>query len=141
MIGMAHDGRFPPFLHSSAEMLYFGLSTTLISVAFIVGGLSFRRSRDTHKRLMLLATFTMLEVAIDRFIIRTLGPTVDVRLICTLIVLALAALGAIYDWKRERDVHPAWSCGAGVFIVALLLERVVPHTALWQAIAAWVLRA
>ena len=120
----------------------------LFSGFFIAAMLNAKRS-DTHRRMILLATISLLPAAISRityFIAKgsgpglrpTLGPPLPVinQLMPHLLVIGIFILaGILYDWKTRGRPHPAWLTGAAVIVTAFLLRAPFGDTALWKAFA------
>jgi hypothetical protein len=112
------------------------LTTPLFSMvafaAFVAAAIRFRRDSQTHKRLMLLATISILDAAVARLpfeFLRTSNwnylPATDVFL--------LAAI--VYDVASRRTVHQAYVWGGLVLVIEQALRIPVGETAAWQAIA------
>lgn len=112
------------------------LTTPLFSMvafaAFVAAAIRFRRDSQTHKRLMLLATISILDAAVARLpfeLLRTSNwnylPATDVFL--------LAAI--LYDVASRRTVHQAYVWGGLVLVIEQALRIPVGETAAWQAIA------
>jgi hypothetical protein len=131
------------------------VSTSMIALfgAFVFAAIVYVKRPEVHKRLMLLATITMIPPAIARLFFAVnvgigpglrpgLGPprTVESVLISGLVADALILAGAIYDLRTRGRVHPAYVIG-GVIIVALqVLRTPVSTTHTWYAIADFLAR-
>jgi len=90
-----------------------------------------KRSRpDDHKRLVLLAMFSILTPAIARWPAVHQRPPVALGL--TLLFL-LAAVG--YDLRTRRRVHPVYTWGGLVLLVSGPLRVAVAHSHPWQSSA------
>jgi hypothetical protein len=96
----------------------------------VAGALVLRARRETHRRLMLLATLAILVAAIGR--IPWLGGTGGI-IACFLVLLAAAP---VYDWFTRGRPHPVslWG-GAAVFLFALG-RFLASESSWWRAIAA-----
>jgi len=103
---------------------------------------------EWHKRLIVIATTSVLGAAMARFFIlaangmaagsrpgalpplpvsRTLGPAA---------LLDLIIVGAmIWDKRRNGKVHPAWIWGLAILVPVQLLRDPVSHTQAWLAFA------
>jgi hypothetical protein len=111
---------------ATAIAAFRGSRSTLIPLSIIgtfalfVGiGIFYRKQPETHKRLMLLATITMLSPATSRLpYIAESGLAVSFA-IQDLFVLA----GAVYDFASRRRVHPAYVWGSLLMLInqALLI--------------------
>ena len=81
---------------------------------FVLLGISYRRRPDVHKRLMLLASITILAPALARW------PGAEALVPISVIVpqLGLIAAVIVYDFVLRRRVHPATGWGAALYVVA-----------------------
>ena len=107
---------------------------TLVVFAILVGaGLAQRRQSETHKRLMLLATISLLTPAIARLrYIWGPGPLIPILGTCLFVVTCL-----IYDRLAHGRVHPAFLWG-GIFAMVTLPARfALGQTDAWLAVARW----
>lgn len=112
------------------DMLVFGL---------LVGtGLYFRNRVQIHRRLMLLATLSILAAAIARIPIGFIangGPLVFYGL-ADLFVLACV----VYDTVKNRRLHPAFALGALFVIASHPLRLMLAGTDTWMRFAIWLTR-
>lgn len=120
----------------------------LFSGFFIAAMVNTKRS-ETHRRLILLATISLLPAAMSRitYLIAKgtgpglrppLGPAPPVisQLVPHLLVVgAFILAGIIYDWKTRGRPHPTWLIGAAVITLALILRAPVGDTPIWNGIA------
>jgi len=118
------------------------LGDLFLFAMFLGAGFYFRRSTETHKRLMLVATMSLLGAAFGRIIPR-LG--VDVLIqggpfsIFGLVVLLVLIAGA-YDFATRRRVHAVYIWGALIIAASVPLRLVVGSSAAWLAFADSLLR-
>jgi hypothetical protein len=83
-------------------------------------GVVLRRRPEWHKRLMLCATILLSTPALARIIhLGPLGKAAPFVLLGAL--LALTALGALYDLLTRRAPHPAYAWGAAAMAASILL--------------------
>jgi hypothetical protein len=117
------------------------LTTPLFSMVafagFVTAAIVLRRDSQTHKRLMLLATISILDAAVARLpfeFLRTSNwnylPTTDTFL----------AAAILYDLASRRTVHRAYVWGGVLLVIEQALRIPVGETAAWQAIAHAILR-
>jgi hypothetical protein len=117
------------------------LTTPLFSMVafagFVAAAIQLRRDSQTHKRLMLLATISILDAAVARLpfeFLRTSSwnylPTTDVFL----------ASAIAYDLVTRRTVHPAYLWGGLLLVVEQALRIPIGASAAWQSIASAILR-
>jgi hypothetical protein len=100
-----------------------------------------RRQRDTHKRLMLLATIAILNAAFARWIVPggvlaflgiPFSPLILIALTATFIAPCL-----IYDRMTRGRIHPAFLWGGIVIIAADVLRLALGGTGAWLTFAGW----
>jgi hypothetical protein len=110
------------------DMIIFG---TLIFFAFRA-----RFNPAAHKRLILIATITLMEAAINRWpfaIIQRAPFMIDVFAYTFLLLLVA------YDLWSIRKVHRATMWGGLFLVVMQQLELPIGRTAVWQSFATWAL--
>lgn len=107
------------------------LFATLVMVA-----IRLRRNSGVHKRLMLIATISILPAAVAR-ILRNVGieplPHLGFALTWGLMLLACV----IYDVVTQRRLHPATLWGGLFVVLRHPLTFMLGFTDQWQAIAVW----
>ena len=117
------------------------LTTPLFSMvafaALVAAAIRFRRDPQTHKRLMLLATISILDAAVARLPFDFLKASSWNYLPTTDVFLAAAIL---YDVVSRRTVHQAYIWGGLLLVIEQALRIPIGETAAWQAIAGAILR-
>jgi hypothetical protein len=136
-IQSAATGHAPP-TRDPLQFLSVSLGGALVFAVFVATALALRRRREWHKRLMLLASLTLLTPAIGRLdtqIMQPLGlPRTWLPLFVTCGFLAWACTN---DWRQSRRVHPAYIVG-GIALLASMPARVwLGTTEMWQPFARW----
>jgi hypothetical protein len=112
------------------------LADMLMFSTFVYLGYRHRSHPAVHKRLMLFATFALLDAGFDRWSIFDPYPLWLVNLVC---FLPLIAMLVAYDWWSTRKVQRV-TLGASAFLLAVQqLRHPLGHTAAWQAFATWAL--
>jgi len=108
---------------------------TVLAFGILAGaGLYWRRRSETHKRLMLLATITILTPAIAR-VPRWFGPGGPPYTIggtCLFVVACMA-----YDRAAHGRIHPAFLWGGLFLMLSLPLRFAVGNTDTWLSVARW----
>jgi hypothetical protein len=98
-------------------------------------GLWYRRRADTHKRLMTLATISLLGAPIARL-------PFGAAMVGLLGVFAMADLFIVacivYDLMTLRRVHPATIWGGLAIVISQPLRLAISGTALWLGFARWI---
>jgi hypothetical protein len=116
--------------------LLLNLGAIAVFGTLVGGGWYFRRSPQTHKRLMLMATTgALVGPGIGRLPFASGKPPV-------IGVLALAFLlaGPLYDLVTRRRVHPAylWSGALAISSIPPVVAA-LSSTAAWHSIASWLI--
>lgn len=112
------------------------LGVIAVFAIFVVAAIVNRRHGDWHKRLMLLATLTMLTPAIARIPFEPLqaGGIVLFMAMTDLIALACAA----WDAWRHRRLHSAFAIGVAFLVASHVLMLVVAKSTWWPGVAKWI---
>jgi hypothetical protein len=104
---------------------------------------------EVHKRLMMLATLSILQAPIGRFFFLTVGggggagsrpgsgpPAPAATTIpAALVVGLLLAVAIVYDWRKHGRPHPVYLVGGAAVMIVEIGRAFVGGTAGWQAIA------
>jgi hypothetical protein len=106
----------------------------LVVFATLVGtGLFFKRRPQIHKRLLLLATITLLPAAVARLPgVGPRGPVAFFGLTDIFIVVCI-----IYDLVVRRRIHPAFIWGGLLIVLSQPLRLLLGGTDAWLAFATW----
>jgi hypothetical protein len=110
----------------------------MVVFAILIGaGLSLRSRLDTHKRLMTLATISLMSAPIARLPIGVLkaGPPAFFGLTDLFIVAML-----VYDLATRRRIHPATIWGGLLIVASQPLRLMIAGTPAWMAFAGWLTR-
>ncbi len=124
------------------------VSAIILFAGFFVAAIANIQRPEVHKRLMLLATFSLLQAAMGRifFVLATGGgpglrpglgppPPLVIGIVPSLILELLIVAGIIYDWRTRGRPHPVWLIGAAVTIAVILLRGPLAGTPAWLAFA------
>jgi hypothetical protein len=130
-------------------------STSMITLfgVFVAAAIVFVGRPEIHKRLMLLATASMLPPAIARVFFavnvgmgpglrpglgppRTVGSVLAPALIADVLILA----GVIYDMRKRGRPHAAYVIGGAIMIAVQVLREPASRTQAWLAIADFLAR-
>src|SRR5260370_9642898 len=107
-------GEFSPLAPDALSFLVVPLFDILVFATLVAAALYYRRQPQTHKRLMLVATFALLPAAVGRLplaFIQNSGRLVEFR-VNALLLLAFVA----YDTLVHRRLHAAYF-SAGVLLI------------------------
>jgi hypothetical protein len=118
------------FLVSLGDIFTFGV--------FVAAGFLWRRNREAHQRLMLLAVVAgLLSAAIPRIPDFRAHPPAMLFL-----GLSFILAGPIYDLVARRRIHPVYIWGCSLAILTLAPIRIVLSFApAWHRIAKWLIGA
>jgi hypothetical protein len=103
----------------------------------VIAAIAFRRQPAWHKRFMLCATIVVIVPGLERALpVPMMGPswfyTVD------LLVLAIAAVGPVFDLVTQRRIHPAYLYGVGAIFAGQLCVDLLLPTRLAAAVVRFV---
>jgi hypothetical protein len=136
-LGQAEEG-FAFALVPLSSILFFA-----VLVAFAIGNV---RRPEWHKRLMLVATISILDAAIARWFLVFLAPAgppgpppVIVDLQPALVTFGLLLVGGVYDWRIYKRLHPAYLISGGCYLTMKLIQLPLSETPAWHAVARGVL--
>jgi len=108
----------------------------MLVFSILVGlGFYYRRRPDVHKRLMLLATISILAAAIARLpfaFIQQVGPLAFFGLTDALVVVCV-----LYDLVTLRRIHRASALAGLLIIVSHPLRMMIGGTNAWLSFATW----
>jgi len=136
-IGSVAAGRAPAG-RNPLQFLSVPLGTTAMFVLFVASAVALRRKREWHKRLMLLATMTLLMPAMGRLDIQIMAPLGLPRAwLAFVVTFGFVAWAWIHDWRQRRRVHPAYLVGGIVLLVSMWGRRWIGMTDAWTPIAQW----
>jgi hypothetical protein len=127
--GAAPPGGPPPLV-----FLVVPLSDMVLFAGLLGAGLYYRRRMAVHKRLMLLATVSLLAAPVARLPFGFLrGNILAVFAITDVFVVALVA----YDLAMYRRIHRATAWGGFALVASQPLRLMLGGTAVWLAFAGW----
>jgi len=118
-------------------MLFFGAAFSL-AIARV-------REPEVHKRLMLLATISLLDAPIARWFLTFLAPpappgppqvppvfvTVPPAIVADLLLVAVMA----YDWRTRSRPHRVYVIGGAILLVVQVTRPLISATPQWDALA------
>jgi hypothetical protein len=130
----ASQGATPPGGPSPLTFLVVPLGDMLVFTVLVGAGLYFRGRPDVHKRLMMLATVSILAAAVARlpFGIMQAGPIAFFGLTD---VFVLACV--VYDLITLKRIHRATALAALLIIASQPLRLIIGGTQAWLHFATW----
>lgn len=119
--------------------LFIGLTDIATFMPFLAAAWLYRRRPEVHKRLIIVATCTLLIAPVHRMSWFLGGPPPPVVPVL-LIWMAPIYAGMAYDWLTRRIVHPVYLIGI-VAIVYMKFWRIpIYQSKAWGAFTDWVTR-
>ena len=88
----------------------------LVFAGLVMAGVLYRRRREIHKRLMLIAMISLLPPAYGRLIANVTHDNVELLVLGMMYASALSCL--LVDAWRHRRVHPAFAIGCALVIAS-----------------------
>ena len=136
-LDLARHGGAPPGINPLA-FLAIPLGDMAVFSLLIATALYFRRKKEAHKRLMLLAYTAILAAAVARFPgVLSLAPSG----FWSLTFLPILALCITYDLMTRRRVHPAYLYGGGALLILSVPARLmISSTPTWHRLAEMLVR-
>jgi hypothetical protein len=125
----------PPGSPSALVFLTIPLGDMLIFGIMVGAAFYFRRRPEVHKRLMLLATISILPAAVARLpfaFIQQVGPLAFFGLSDLFIVPLL-----LYDFFTRGRPHRATILGASLLVISHPLRLLIGNTHAWLVFATW----
>jgi len=98
----------------------------------VASALYYRRRPDTHKRLMLLATISIVDAAVARWPLALVAASAWAYYALTDLFIVAAI---IYDLASRRRVSGAYMWGGLLVVSAQLMRELVGPTSVWHAFA------
>ncbi len=110
------------------------LMEMVLFLGFVVAGVLCRRNKEWHKRLILLATISVLGPAWFRF--RHFLPGVPNPLVTfSLLADAVLLIAVGYDLRTRRRVHPAYLWAGSGMVAVHLVELFASESRIWLGVA------
>ncbi len=110
------------------------LGALAMFAAFLAAAIWTRRRPAFHKRLMLLATISIVTPAIARLWFVGQRPVIALALTNLFVVAAI-----VHDVRRDRRVHPVYIWGGLVLLLSGPVRIAIGRTSLWHSFAGWLI--
>jgi hypothetical protein len=131
----ARTGSSPPGWDDKAFLLI-PLRSLALFMGFVIAGVLNRHRAGYHKRLMLLATMSLLLPALARIVRMTHAPFLPLGVLGGLVVLNLyVAVMIAYDLWRPGRVHPVTFWGTIIVLIAWPVRVMFGYSDAWQHVA------
>jgi hypothetical protein len=132
---VAHN-RFPPGFDGSLVFYYDSLASLLAFASLVYFALRYRKSLQTHKRLILLATLVVGEAGVARWPVHWIH---DMSHGVTMVTYFFLFLILVYDVSSRRKLHPATLWGGLFLIFYEETQSLIGHSQVWHSVASWIL--
>ena len=121
----ARLGSVPPGANPwSFFAIPFGDITTF--AIFFVAAMLWRNDKDKHKRLMILASASLMPAALVRWLL-PLGPLASYG-----VSLLFPIAGAVYDRRSRARVHPVYWWGLAVIVLGVAVRVALLNSLAWR---------
>ena len=108
------------------------ISDIIVFATFVGTAIVYRRESGTHKRLMLLATLTILDAAVQRWPLHFIQTTKwGYYIVLDAIILTVAA----YDTLLHRRLARSYAWGGILIIGSHIVRELIGRTSAWQSVA------
>jgi hypothetical protein len=117
MAELAAQGR-PLWPNRTTSILVWSNTTSIVAFAILLAAaIVLRRRPDTHKRLMLLASISIIQPAFGRIFRWPVfeAPPLEILMLSVAAPFALVGALIVYDVLSRKSLHPATVAGAAVF--------------------------
>jgi hypothetical protein len=117
MAELAAQGR-PILQNRAASILVWSNTASIVAFAILLAAaIVLRRRPDTHKRLMLLASISIIQPAFGRIFRWPVfeAPPLEVLMLSVAAPFALVGALIVSDFLSRKSLHPATVAGAAVF--------------------------
>ena len=104
-------------LDHAASFMFVVITDILTFAAFLTAALVWRNRPEAHKRLMVLAAWSLAIVGFNRLLFNNMPVLQEHRLLTGLVMPLPALIGILHDWTVRRRVHPVWWIGLFVFLL------------------------
>ena len=132
----APDPRIRPLGLTGLQFLTFPLVSITFFGICVAAAIALRRRAAIHKRLMLLAMFAVLGPAVAR-LIRLFDFGESFLLIQTSVLLGFVTWALLYDWFKNRILHPVFVIGGCLLVASWPIRAWIARTDGWHTVAQW----
>lgn len=127
-LGHVPPGAPPPLVFMAIPFF------AIVEFAILLGAaIALRGNSQAHKRLMLLATITIVIAAVARLPLPFAGTPPGFFAISDLFILVCV----IHDWRVHGCVHPVYAWVGSLLVILQPLQLVFMGTGAWLAFATW----
>lgn len=119
---------------TAKQFLIVPITDMILFTIFLGLSLGSLKNYEAHKRLMILATLSVIPAAIGR-----IAGIFEISNLFVILLIQHGILyaGLIFDFVKRRSIHPAYIWGGLVLVVVHLTRFPLGMTEWWGAIANW----
>lgn len=115
-----------------------GFTSMITFTTFIAAAVANVRRPEWHKRLMVLATFSIMQAVVVRYILLIPGVSQPHRAFIAAIIIDLLLLAVIFtDARIKGRVHPVYLAGGALLVFVQVVRSPVTHTPFWREACQW----
>lgn len=118
-------------LDEAAQFVAFPLIDMLFFAGFLTAAIWWRNRAEAHKRLMVVASFSIAVVGIGRWAGRM--PWAESEWVAQPLILAPLLAACAYDLSRQRRIHPVYWVGLACHLFRLNMDPLLASEA-WRRI-------
>lgn len=137
------------YAHAARAFAIVPITAAILFAVLVAWAVVTVKKPEIHKRLMMLATLSILQAPLGRFFFLTIGggggpgsrpgsgPPAPVATTAGpgVLVVALIVATTIYDWRKNGRPHPVYLVGGAAVAIVELGRAMLGDTGPWQAIA------
>jgi hypothetical protein len=114
------------------------LTAMIIFTVFMTAAVANIRRPEWHKRLMVLATFALMQAVVARYILMIPDLTQPHRALISAGITDLMLLAVILaDARIKGRIHPVYLAGGAFLLFVQIARSPVTHTPFWRDTAHW----
>lgn len=115
-----------------------GITSMILFTVFLTAAVANIRRPEWHKRLMVLATFSIMQAVVTRYILLIPDIIQPHRALIGAVITDLMLLAVILlDARITRRVHPVYLAGGAFLLFVQIVRSPVTHTPFWREACQW----
>lgn len=115
-----------------------GLTAMILFTAYMTAAVANIRRPEWHKRLMVLATFSILQAVVARYVLLIPDLIQPHRALISATITDLLLLAVIFaDTRINGRVHPVYLAGGAFLLFVQIARSPVTHTPFWRDTCQW----
>jgi hypothetical protein len=141
-LGTMHRAAAAGFVDRAKVFSVVPITDVLAFTGLITAAIANARRPEIHKRLMLVATISLLDAPVVRWVTLFMSPhglprppSLSAALAAALISDVLILIACYHDWRSRGRVHPAYLLGGGGLLLVQLMRLPLGMSRVWEPIA------